>query len=143
MASNRTSHAVYETKSPLVWAPKYRKGRLRGALRERGAELFRESAQDCGFESDTLEVAGDRVPIFLDLPPRYPIAKGVGGVTSSSASQGFEEFPQWREQVWARELWEGGDFARTVGDKGTAEGIRRDSRQPQRETGRERQLQLF
>ena len=143
MASKRTSHAVYETKYHLVWAPKYRKGMLRGLLRERGEGLLREIAQDFGLEIDTLEVALDHVHIFVDFPPRYSIAKVVGIVKSISASQGFEEFPQLRKQLWARELWEDGYFARTVGDKVTAEGIRRYIRQHQGEAGRQRQLKLF
>lgn len=141
MASKRTSHAVYETKYHVGWAPKYRKGLLRGALRERVEELLREIAQDFGFEIDTLEVAVDHVHVFLDFPPRYSIAK-VGGILKSlSASQVFEEFPQLRKQLWARELWEDGYFARTVGDKVTADVIRRYIRQPQGPT--ERQLKLF
>ena len=139
MASKRTSHAVYETKYHLVWAPKYRKGMLRGPLRERVEGLLREIAQDFGFEIDTLEVALDHVHIFLDFPPRYSIAKVVGILKSISASQVFEEFPQ----LWARELWEDVYFARTVGDKVTAEVIRRYIRQHQGEAGRQRQLKLF
>ena len=143
MASKRTSHAVYETKYHLVWAPKYRKGVLRGQLRERIEGLFREIAQEFGFEIDTLEVAGDHVHIFLDFPPRYSIAKVVGILKSVSASQVFEEFPQLRKQLWARELWEDGYFARTVGDNVTAAVIRRYIRQHQGETGRQRQLKLL
>src|ERR1700719_3486671 len=121
MASKRTSRAVYETKYHLVWAPKYRKEVLRGQLRERVEGLCREIAQDFGCEIDTVEVAVDQVHIFLDFPPRYSIAK-VGGILKSiSASQVFEEFPQLRKQLWARELWEDGYFARTVGEKVTAE----------------------
>ena len=116
---------------------------LRGTLRERVEELFREIAEDFGFEVDTLEVAGDHVHLFLDFPPRYSIAKVVGILKSISASQVFEEFPQLRKQLWARELWEDGYFARTVGDKVTAEVIRRYIRQHQKETGRVRQLKLF
>jgi len=141
MARKRTSHAVYETKYHLVWAPKYRKGVLRGQLRERVEGLFREIAQDFGFEIDTLEVAVDHVHLFLDFPPRYSIAKVVGILKSISASQVFEEFPQLRKQLWARELWEDGYFARTVGDKVTAEVIRRYIRQHRGPTGR--QLKLF
>ena len=116
-------------------------GVLRGQLRERVEGLFREIAQEFGFEIDTLEVAGDQVPIFLDFPPRYSIAKVVGILKSISASQVFEEFPQLRKQLWARELWEDGYFARPVGDKVTAAVIRRYIRQQQGETGR--QLKLF
>ena len=67
----------------------------------------------------------------------------VGILKSVSASQVFAEFPQLRKQLWARELWEDGYFARTVGDNVTAEVIRRYIRQPQGETGRQRQLKLF
>ena len=143
MASKRTSHAVYETKYHLVWAPKYRKGVLRGPVRERVEALCREIAQDFGFAIDRLEMAVDHGHSFLDFPPRYSIAKVVGIVKSISASQVFEEFPQVRKQLWARELWEDGYFARTVGDKVTAEVIRRYIRQHQGETGRHRQLKLF
>ncbi len=112
-----------------MWAPKYRKGGLQGPLRERVEELCREIAQDFGFEIDTLEVATDQVHLFLDFPPRYSMAKVVGILKSLSASQVFEEFPQLHKQVWAQEVWEDGYFARTVGDKGTAEVIRRYMRQ--------------
>lgn len=100
-------------------------------------------AQDFGFAIDTLEVAGDHVHIFLDFAPRYSIAKVVGILKSVSASQVFEEFPQLKKQLWARELWEEGYFVRTVGDQVTAEGIRRYLRQHQGESGRQRQLKLF
>ena len=116
---------------------------LRSPLRERVEGLLREIAQDFGFEIDTLEVALAHVHIFLDFPPRYSIAKVVGILKSISASQVFEEFPQLRKQLWARELWEDGYFARTVGDKVTAEVIRRYIRQHQGEAGRQRQLKLF
>jgi putative transposase len=124
-----------------VWAPQYRKGVLGGALREGVEELLREIAQDFRFTIDPLEVAADQVPIFLDFPPRYSMAK-VGEIWKSlSASQVFEEFPQLRNQLGAGELWEDGYFARTGGDKVTADVIRRSIRQQQGETGR--QLKLF
>jgi putative transposase len=106
-------------------------------------ELLREIARDFGFEIDTLEVAVDHVHIFLDFPPRYSIARVVGMLKSIWASQVFEEFPQLKKQLWARELWEDGYFARTVGDKVTAEVIRRYIRQHQGETGQPRQVKLF
>lgn len=141
MAVKRTSHAVYDTKYHLVWTPKYRKWILRGKVRRRVEELFREIAQDFGFEIDTMEVTGDHVHIFLDFPPRYSIAKVVGILKSILASEIFEEFPEIKEQLWSGQLWEDGYFARTVGDKVTAEVIRRYIRYHKAEQGR--QLKLF
>lgn len=141
MAAKRTSHAVYDTKYHLVWAPKYRKWVLRGDLRQRVEELFGEIAQDFGFEIDTLEVAIDHVHLFLEFPPRYSIAK-VGGILKSiSASQIFKEFPEVKQQLWAGELWEEGYFVRTVGDQVTAAVIRRSRRHHKADRGR--QLKLF
>ena len=141
MAVKRTSHAVYDTKYHLVWTPQYRKWVLRGDVRRRVEELLREIAQDFGFEIDTMEVAADHVHIFLDFPPRYSIAKVVGILKSISASRACEEFPELKKQLWAGELWEDGYFARTVGDKVTAEVIRRYIRHHKQEQGR--QLKLF
>ena len=55
----------------------------------------------------------------------------------------FEEFPQLKKQLWARELWEDGYFARTVGDPVTADVIRRYLRQHQVEPGRQLKLALL
>src|SRR5439155_18930447 len=106
MAVKRTSHAVYDTKYHLVWTPKYRKWVLRGDLRRRVEELFREIAQDFGFEIDTMEVAADHVHIFLDFPPRYSIAMVVGILKSILAIRVVEDFPELKMQLLAGAFWE-------------------------------------
>lgn len=65
----------------------------------------------------------------------------VGILKSISASQIFAAFPEINRQLWAGELWEDGYFVRTVGDKVTAEVIRRYIRHHKQEQGR--QLKLF
>ena len=52
MPVKRTSHAVYDTKYHLVWAPKYRKWIVRADIRGRIAELFPQIAGDFGFIVD-------------------------------------------------------------------------------------------
>jgi putative transposase len=44
MAVKRTSHAVYDAKYHLVWAPQYRKWVLRGDIQRRVGEIFHEIA---------------------------------------------------------------------------------------------------
>ena len=99
MELKRTSHAVYDTKYHLVWAPKYRKWILRGNIRER--------------------------------------------VKSISASVIFEEHPEVKKELWGGEFWEDGYFARTVGDKVTAEVIRKYIRYHHEEEKFPKQLKLF
>lgn len=125
MVIKRTSHAVYDTKYHLVWAPKYRKWIVREDIRQRAAELLREIADNFQFEIEEMEVAKDHVHLFLNFPPRYAIAKVVGILKSISASELFKEFPELRRQLWGGEFWEDGYFVRTVGDQVTAEVVKR------------------
>ena len=125
MAIRRGSHCVYDTRYHLVWAPKYRKWVLRGAIRERVRELFCESAAHHGFEMEELEVDKDHVHLFLSFPPRYSISAVVGLLKAVSAKEIREEFPEVRKQLWGGEFWEDGYFVRTVGDKVTADVIRK------------------
>ncbi|MCX5815025.1 MAG: IS200/IS605 family transposase, partial [Proteobacteria bacterium] len=115
----------YDTKYHLVWAPKYRKWILRDAIRDRVKELFREIADHHGFEIEEMEVAIDHVHIFLSFPPRYSIARVVGMLKSISASEMLEDFPKIKKEFWGGEFWEDGYFVRTVGDRVTADEIKR------------------
>lgn len=143
MGLKRTSHAVYDTKYHLVWAPKYRKWILREPIRSRVKEIFEEIALHHDFEIDELEIAQDHVHVFLSFPPRYSIGKVVGMLKSISASVIFREYPEIKKQLWGGELWEDGYFARTVGDKVTAEVIKKYIRYHGDEEKSPKQLELF
>ncbi len=143
MVIKRTSHAVYDTKYHLVWAPKYRKWILRGEIRSRVGELFEGIAGNHDFEIDTLEISKDHVHIFLSFPPRYSISKVVGMLKSISASVIFSEYPGVKKELWGGEFWEDGYFARTVGDKVTATIIRKYIEYHRKEEKSPRQLELF
>jgi putative transposase len=125
MTIRRTAHAVYDTKYHLVWTPKYRKWIKREDIRDKAKEIFLEVSEHYGFEIQEMRVALDHVHIFLSFPPRYLIAKVVGMLKSISASEIFEKFPEVKKELWGGEFWEDGYFARTVGDKVTADLIRR------------------
>ena len=125
MAIRRGAHAVYDTKYHLVWAPKYRKWIQREDILKRVREIFSEAAEHHGFGIQETRVAPDHVHVFLSFPPRYSIAYVVGMLKSISASEIFGEFPEVKKELWGGEFWEDGYFVRTVGDKVTADLIRR------------------
>ena len=143
MSTRRTSHAVYDTKYHLVWAPKYRKWVLRGDIRERTSELFSEIADRHDTRIDTLEIADDHVHLFVSFPPRRSIAEVVGKLKAISAKVIFEEFPEVKRELYGGEFWEDGYFARTVGDEVTAEVVRRYIEYHDEEETRPNQLDLF
>ena len=77
MALRRGSHSVYDTQYHLVWAPKYRKKILTGAVGQRMRELLLEIAQSYRIEVEELEVSVDHVHIFCSFAPKYSITQVV------------------------------------------------------------------
>jgi len=143
MKPKRVSHAVYDTKYHLVWAPKYRKLVLRGDVKETVEYTFREVANNHDLQIDTLEIAKDHVHIFLSFPPRYSIAKVVGMLKSISAKEVFNQHPEVEDELWGGQFWEDGYFVRTVGDKVTEKVIRNYINYHQEEEQSAQQLELF
>ena len=125
MTIKRASHAVYDTRYHLVWAPKYRKWILRGELREFVETIFEEIATANDFEIEAMEIAKEHVHIFLGFPPRNSISQVVQRVKGRSARRIFQIYPEVKKELWGGEFWEDGYFVRTVGDKVTAEVIKK------------------
>src|SRR4030067_17195 len=125
MGIRRTKHAVYDLKYHLVWIPKYRKQILDKEVSGYIKYIFGKVAEEDGFRIDTMEVMADHFHVFVEVPPRYSPARVVQVMKSISAREVFKKFPDLRKQLWAGELWNDGYFVRSVGDKVTADIIRR------------------
>lgn len=107
------------------------------------AELFKRIADEFSFEIEEMEVAPDHVHLFLNFPPRYSIAKGVGILKSISASEVFREYPEIKKELWGGELWEDRFFVRTVGDQVTAEVVKKYIQYHRHEEYHPSQLEWF
>ncbi len=125
MGIRRTHHAVYDLKYHLVWIPKYRKNILDKEISSYIKEIFSNIAEEYGLVIDTMEVMEDHVHVFIEAPPKYSPAQVVQIMKSISARETFKKFPKMKEQLWAGELWNDGYFVRSVGDKVTADIIRK------------------
>jgi putative transposase len=124
MAIKRLSHAVYDTRYHLVWAPKYRTWILKERLRDTVKDLFEEilKARDC--EVKEMKIAKDHVHTFTSISPKYSVGEMVRVLKSVSAKEIFRRHPEVKTELWGGEFWEDGYFARTAGDKVTSETIR-------------------
>ena len=125
MGVRRTKHAVYDLKYHLVWIPKYRKHILDKEVSDYLKTIFNKIAEEYEFRIDTMEVMEDHVHIFVEVPPKYSPARVVQIMKSISAREVFKEFPNLRKELWAGELWNDGYFVRSVGDRVTADIIRK------------------
>jgi REP-associated tyrosine transposase len=143
MPLNRTSPAVYDKKYHLVWAPEYRRWIGWEDIRRRLEQVFREIAEDFGSELIEWEVAKEHVPVFLNFPLRYSVAKVVGIFKSISASQLFREYPELKEHWRTQAFREEGYLVRTVGDGVTVAVVQRYIRYHRQEKHEAKYLNLF
>ena len=144
MEYERTSHAVYELKYHIVWAPKYRRGILKEPVATALKRIFKGTAERYGFEIVEQEVMPDHVHLFVSAPPRWSPAKLVEVLKSVSWVRLMKERPEMKELTWGGPLWQSGYFVRATGDKVTAEVIRRYIRnQHANEEGPEQQSFRF
>ena len=125
MAWRSSSHAKYDCKYHFVWCPKRRRGLADPEIRTYVSETFRAIAEEFSFWIEEMAIEEDHVHVFLEVPPKYALARVVGILKSSSASRTFHQFPWLRRKFWSGELWEDGYCARTVGDRVTTDLIRR------------------
>ena len=111
-------------------------------MAQRLRELFTEIAEAYDITIEEIEVSVDHVHIFCSFPPRLSISQVMTRFKSLSARAIFKEHPQVKKQLWGGQFWEDGYFARTVGDKVTAEVIKKYIRH-HREEKDNAQLDLF
>ena len=72
-----------------------------------------------------MEVMEDHVHLFVEAPPSLSPAKVMNILKGITSREMFMKFPGLRRILWAGELWADGYYAATVGDKVTAEVVRR------------------
>ena len=121
----RTHHAVYDLKYHLVWIPKYRKSLLLGSIEKRIKELFYEIAEEHDFEILAMELIPDHVHLFVSAAPKRAPRKIVSIFKVITSKIIFEEFPQVKKKLWGGHLWSAGYYAASVGDKVTAEMVKK------------------
>ena len=105
--------------------------------------MFEEIAGQYDITIEEMEVSPDHIHIFCSFPPRYSIAQVVTRFKNLSARAIFREYPEVKRQLWGGEFWEDGYFARTVGDKVTAEVIRKYIQHHRAEVESGYQFKLF
>ena len=126
------SHTRSDLKYHLVWVPKYRKRLLTGPRREYLTYLLERIAAEWDLAIVEMEVVEDHVHLFLEAPTRLSPAQIMNTIKGITSRQMFVKFPELKGVLWAGHLWADGYYAATVGDKVTAEMVRRYIReQPQ------------
>jgi putative transposase len=138
----RIPHAVYDMLHHLVCSPQDRREVLHGALPQRVQELCADSAAQSDITLAEREVRPDPRPLCCSCPPPDSMAPVGTRFKRVRARAILREFPRIKRRLWGGALWEEGYGARTVGDKVTAAGLRRDIQPPRLEKSGDEPLTL-
>ena len=119
------SHTRTDLKYHLVWVPKYRKRLLTPVRRAYLKYLLERIVAEWDLAIVEGEVMEDHVHLFLEAPPRMSPAEIMNVLKGITSREMFLKFPELKETLWGGHLWADGYYAATVGDKVTAEVVRR------------------
>ena len=106
-------------------------------------EVFEQIAEEYGFHIITVEIMEDHVHILIEVPPSYSPSEIVQVLKSISAREIFKKFPKMKKMMWSGKIWNEGYFVRSIGDKVTAEVIKKYIRyQKQEENPKQTKMML-
>ena len=125
MGAKSGSSTRYDIRYHFVWIPKYRKRLLTPVRQAYLKYLLKRVAVEWEMAIVEMEVMEDHVHLFVEAPPRLSPAQIMDTIKSITAREMFEKFPEMRRTLWAGHLWAEGYYVATVGDKVTAEAVRR------------------
>jgi len=89
----KLSHTIYQCKYHIVWCPKYRYRRLKGALSKYAEQTLRMLCEWRSIEILEMNVKEDRIHMILSIPPRLSISSVMGMLKGKTAIKLFKSFP--------------------------------------------------
>ena len=120
----KTSHARYDLWYHIAWSTKYRKKIFTDKrMVQSTKELFREVAMHYDIEPKGVEVLPDHIHLLVSAPPRIAPSQVVQILKSVSTKRLFEKYKWLEGKYWGGEIWAGGYFVRSVGERITKAAI--------------------
>ena len=109
------SHAKWNCKYHIVFAPKYRRKVFFG---EKKAEIGKILRQLCDWKKVTIveaEICPNHVHMLLEIPPKVTVSSFMGFLKGKSSLMIYEKYPELKYKYRNREFWCKGYYVDTVG----------------------------
>ena len=115
MDNNSLSHTTWECKYHLVFAPKYRRKVIYGALKKEIGAIIRELCNRKGIEIIEAECCTDHIHMLVRIPPKYSISEIMGYIKGKSSLIIFDRHANLKYKYGNRHFWCRGYYVDTVG----------------------------
>ena len=115
MDNNSLSHTTWECKYHLVFAPRYRRKVIYGALKKEIGAIIRELCNRKGIEIIEAECCTDHIHMLVRIPPKYSVSEIMGYIKGKSSLIIFDRHANLKYKYGNRHFWCRGYYVDTVG----------------------------
>lgn len=109
------AHTSWNYKFHIVFAPKYRRREIYGALRRDIGRILRMLCERKEIEIIEAECCIDHVHMLVKIPPKYSVSQIVGYLKGKSSLMIFDRHANLKYKYGNRHFWCRGYFVDTVG----------------------------
>ena len=121
-----SAHSKYRCQYHIVFAPKYRRKKIYGALKKDIGEIIRKLCAEKKVEILEAEACKDHIHMLVSIPPYLSVAQFMGFLKGKSSLMIFDRHANLKYKYGSRHFWCRGYYVDTVGrnKKAIAEYIR-------------------
>ena len=110
-----TAHSSYRCEYHIVFAPKYRRREIYGALKKDIGEIIRKLCCEKKVEIIEAEACVDHIHMLVSIPPYISIAQFMGFLKGNSTLMIFDRHANLKYKYGGRSFWCRGYYVDTVG----------------------------
>ena len=112
---NSLDHTTWRCQYHVVFAPKYRRLEIYGAIKSDIGKILRQLCQQKGIEIIEAEACPDHIHMLLSIPPKYSVSQIMGYLKGKSSLMIFDRHANLKYKYGNRHFWARGYFFDTVG----------------------------
>lgn len=109
-----TAHSSYRCEYHIVFAPKYRRREIYGALKKDIGEIIRKLCCEKKVEIIEAEACVDHIHMLVSIPPYISIAQFMGFLKGKSTLMIFDRHANLKYKYGGRSFWCRGYYVDTV-----------------------------
>ena len=108
-------HTTWRCQYHVVFAPKYRRLEIYGAIKMDIGKILRQLCQQKGVEIIEAEACPDHIHMLLSIPPKYSVSQIMGYLKGKSSLMIFDRHANLKYKYGNRHFWARGYYVDTVG----------------------------
>ena len=98
-----------------MFAPKYRRLEIYGAIKADIGKILRQLCQQKGVEIIEAEACPDHIHMLISIPPKYSVSQIMGFLKGKSSLMIFDRHANLKYKYGNRHFWARGYYVDTVG----------------------------